>query len=181
MRLRYSSLVLKGTVVMHDQAATAVTQKFIMVDDVTYVPGYAYGTPYFVCSLKRADYMDIYELSQGLREPQSIVEFFMLRRKWTPYGYAKVWGRTKYCAPPPHRQPSKVNIQRMMDEQQRKQARCADWYRQYRGTWVELPRDQSYVKHVNRMYRNMLLGDGPAESVALPKTAATLAEMRGDE
>lgn len=160
MRLTYPSLVEPGTVVMHDKDATDVTQKFIMVDTPR-TP--AVWTSMYTVDLRRADRMEIYQLSQGGQEPRSIVEFYILRRKWTPYGYAKVWGSTPDCTPinpAQGRRPFNLRaIKEMTREVQTKQDRCAAWYRDRREIREEIPKDHNWMKLLNSMYQHMQRGN----------------------
>lgn len=184
MHLKYPNYVEPGTVVMHDQSKADVTEKFIAVDQA-YPGTYRGDRPInlFTVDLRTADYIEIYELAQGGQEPRSIVEFYIIRRKWTPYGYAKVWGNTPTCSPakPKSAKPYTLHsIEKMIKEAQAQSEKCAAWYKAHRGIRNQPPKDRDYVKMVNTMYRTMRLGGGSAELVELPKTQATLNDLRGD-
>lgn len=180
MRLTYPSYVAPGTVVMHDQSKSDVTEKFIAVD--TTQEAHVYDHNAYTVDLRRAGAMEVYELAKGGHEPRSIVEFYIIRRKWTPYGYAKVWGSTPTCprpVPPQKRNPLNIrSAKEMLREIRAKQLSCTDWYSNRRGIRKQPPKDLSYVRMVNDMYRTMQLGGGSEVLPELPKTQATLDALR---
>lgn len=50
--------------------------------------------PYYTVDICTADPETVATLAQGGTNPRSIMEYYILRRKWTPYGFARVWGST---------------------------------------------------------------------------------------
>jgi hypothetical protein len=164
MILTYKHPPTPGTIVAHDRTRDDVKARFIAVDFNTF-PDEPTDAPFAHPSvLRTAEAMEAYDIAQPGNgfEPRSIVEYFMLRRTWTVYGYAKVWGTTPEVArpkpqhkPTPHKQLSNRDMQGMIAEQQRKQERCVEWYRNRRGIPKQAPRDQEYIKMINEMYRVM--------------------------
>lgn len=187
MILTYKSPPMPGTIVGYDKTREDVTERFIAVDyngNATWD-----GTGYVPNTLRLASAMESYDIAKAGNgfEPRSIVEFYMLRRTWTVYGYAKVWGTTTAVQPPkpvqkptPYKRPSALDMKHLVAEQQRKREKCADWYLEWRGITKPAPRDQSYIKLVNEMYRNMRLAGGAKQPINLPKTTETLKAMRGE-
>lgn len=101
--LTYPTPPEPGTIVAYDSRVPDVRQRYGIVDftsdamDAEWTPW-----PEGISVLRTATDREAYDiaLAQNGQEPRSYVEFMMLRRTWTPYGYAKVWGSTPPCAPP---------------------------------------------------------------------------------
>ena len=145
MKLNYPTQPEPGTIIDHIKTETDVKQRFRAIE--------LDGT------VRTAHYLkEVYPLAMGGYEPRSIVEHYIVRRKWTPYGYAKVWGYTPECAPPVVR-PSPVprtpeekprTKKQIMEDVYRGQARCKAWYDERRPP--EVIKDWSWLREGKKLY-----------------------------
>lgn len=90
LKLTYTHMPPAGTIVTHEPGGRwLIVDREAMPDDEKIY----YGL--YTMYIREADYMgEVVDYVIGHRAPQSEVEHFIIRRKWTPYGFAKVYGET---------------------------------------------------------------------------------------
>jgi len=112
-------------------------------------------------TLRVADARDeIYVLAQShTHAPRSVLEHYILRRVWTAYGYAKVWGQTPPIESPKPSADERLVRSLMQEERAAKQIamqhRCAAWWTTRRPAPAERPGGRDYMKKVNELYDQM--------------------------
>ena len=148
MKLNYPHPPEVGTIVYYKQDEPDSMERFYAIAAAGH-------------TLRVADARDeIYVLAQShTHAPRSVMEHYILRRVWTAYGYAKVWGQTPPIEPP---KPSadELRIRWFMQEeravkQETMQQRCAAWWTTRRPAPAERPRGRDYMKKVNELYYQM--------------------------
>lgn len=95
MKLTYPSMPRAGTIIGRD-GAKDLRSRFLMV--LRESDGSKLLGPYTV-DIVTADSDLVYQLAQGGEPPRSIVEHYIVRRRWTPYGFARIWGSTPSLRP----------------------------------------------------------------------------------
>ena len=152
MKLNYRHMPEVGTVVYHKPDAPNVMDRFYAIG----IDGH---------TLRLADAREeVYVLAQPHAfAPRSVIEHYILRRVWTPYGYAKVWGHTPLCTPLEH--PAYSNLAREIIEQNygpspaSKAAlardRCVAWWEERHPSPEPRPEGRDYMKMINKLYHQM--------------------------
>lgn len=98
MRLTYQHMPYAGTIIGRDPSQE-LKGRFLMIQRPTLARPWNNIRPlgsflYYTMDITHAEPEWVYTLATGGIEPRSIMEYYILRRKWTPYGFAKVWGHT---------------------------------------------------------------------------------------